>query len=200
MKPAAELILYLRDVTLSGALEDLLGETHAVETVSDPSQIPQDALLITDHDEVELKNLRKDHSGPVILLGAGDPANGVVLAKPFRINDLLGRIQLLCSNRAAPQQIGAWLFDFVGKQLTGSHGQPAQPLTEKEAEILRYLLQFRNQPVAREELLQQVWGYQAGISTHTLETHIYRLRQKLEQDPSEARILQTAPGGYQLCP
>ena len=54
--------------------------------------------------------------------------------------------------------------------------------------------------MAREVLLQEVWGYNSGVTTHTLETHVYRLRQKIETDPSHAELLVTEPGGYKLRP
>ena len=71
-------------------------------------------------------------------------------------------------------------------------------LTEKEAAILRYLHRAEQQPVARETLLKHVWGYNANVTTHTLETHIYRLRQKIEHNPAEAQLLVTEGGGYKL--
>jgi DNA-binding response OmpR family regulator len=71
-------------------------------------------------------------------------------------------------------------------------------LTEKETSILKYLYRAGGQSVSREELLNEVWGYNAGVTTHTLETHVYRLRQKMELDPSDARLLVTEPGGYRL--
>jgi DNA-binding response OmpR family regulator len=73
-------------------------------------------------------------------------------------------------------------------------------LTEKEASILKFLYRAGNKAVSREVLLDQVWGYNAGVATHTLETHIYRLRQKIESDPGEASLLLTEPGGYRLNP
>jgi DNA-binding response OmpR family regulator len=71
-------------------------------------------------------------------------------------------------------------------------------LTEKETSILKYLYRAGDRPVGRDTLLGEVWGYNAGVTTHTLETHIYRLRQKIERDPSHAEILVTEPGGYRL--
>jgi DNA-binding response OmpR family regulator len=73
-------------------------------------------------------------------------------------------------------------------------------LTEKETNILKYLYRAGSKPVSREELLTEVWGYNAGVTTHTLETHVYRLRQKIEPDPTVARILITEMGGYRLQP
>ena len=73
-------------------------------------------------------------------------------------------------------------------------------LTEKETAIIKFLYRSGEQSVSRETLLADVWGYNAGVSTHTLETHIYRLRQKIERDPSHAEILITEGGGYRLIP
>ncbi len=71
-------------------------------------------------------------------------------------------------------------------------------LTEKETNILKYLYRAQSGVVARDVLLHEVWGYNAGVTTHTLETHIYRLRQKIEHDPANARLLVTENGGYKL--
>jgi DNA-binding response OmpR family regulator len=73
-------------------------------------------------------------------------------------------------------------------------------LTEKETAILRYLYRAGQRPVSRETLLQEVWGYNSGLTTHTLETHIYRLRQKVEKDAASPAILVTEAGGYKLVP
>ena len=73
-------------------------------------------------------------------------------------------------------------------------------LTEKETAILKYLFRIGDRPVSREVLLDEVWGYNSGVTTHTLETHIYRLRQKIEKDPGNASLLVTEGGGYKLVP
>jgi DNA-binding response OmpR family regulator len=71
-------------------------------------------------------------------------------------------------------------------------------LTEKETAILKYLYRAGDRIVTRDVLLSEVWGYNSGVTTHTLETHIYRLRQKIERDPSHAELLITEAGGYKL--
>jgi len=71
-------------------------------------------------------------------------------------------------------------------------------LTEKETSILKYLYRAPGHSASRDELLAEVWGYNAGVTTHTLETHIYRLRQKIELEPNSARLLLTESGGYRL--
>ena len=73
-------------------------------------------------------------------------------------------------------------------------------LTEKESAILKYLYRAGGRPVGRQVLLNEVWGYNSAVTTHTLETHIYRLRQKIEPDPANARLLLTEGGGYRLDP
>ena len=85
------------------------------------------------------------------------------------------------------------------RQLADEKGKKIR-LTEKETSILKYLYRAGEKPVTREELLAEVWGYNAGVTTHTLETHVYRLRQKIEPDPAHAKLLITEPGGYRLEP
>jgi DNA-binding response OmpR family regulator len=95
--------------------------------------------------------------------------------------------------------IGPYTFRPGSKLLLNSKGNKVR-LTEKETAILRYLYRARQRPVSREMLLQEVWGYNSSVTTHTLETHIYRLRQKVEKDAASPSILITESGGYKLVP
>ena len=95
--------------------------------------------------------------------------------------------------------VGPYSFRPGSKMLTGANARKVR-LTEKETAILRFLYRAGQQPVSRETLLQEVWGYNSGVTTHTLETHIYRLRQKIEPEPGQARLLLTDAGGYGLQP
>ena len=94
--------------------------------------------------------------------------------------------------------IGPYTFRPSVKMLINPDTNRKIHLTEKETAILKYLYRMGDRPVAREVLLDEVWGYNAGVTTHTLETHIYRLRQKIEPEPASAQILVTEPGGYRL--
>ena len=80
------------------------------------------------------------------------------------------------------------------------HGGNKVKVTEKELQILKFLFGARDKIISRDVLLHEVWGYNSGVTTHTLETHVYRLRQKIERDPSNAKLLVTEPGGYRLKP
>jgi DNA-binding response OmpR family regulator len=151
--------------------------------------------------------------GPVIMLTAQDGEGDVVeglesgandyVTKPFRFAVLLARIRAhLRSHEASDDavfSVGQYTFRPSTKLLTSERGSKIR-LTEKETAILRYLYRSGGKIVARDELLQEVWGYNAGVTTHTLETHIYRLRQKIERDPSQASLLVTEAGGYKLVP
>ena len=95
--------------------------------------------------------------------------------------------------------IGHYTFKPAQKLLLNEAGAKVR-LTEKETSILKYLYRAGEKVVTRDVLLHEVWGYNAGVTTHTLETHIYRLRQKIEKDPSNSELLVTEMGGYKLVP
>ena len=151
------------------------------------------------------------HKMPVLMLTGSDAEMDVVrglnagandyIAKPFRLAELLARLRAQLRNfensEDAVFSIGPYIFRPSAKLLTDPVRNRRIRLTEKEAAILKYLYRA-GVPVARQELLGEVWGYTAAVTTHTLETHIYRLRQKIEPDPTNARLLLTEAGGYRL--
>jgi DNA-binding response OmpR family regulator len=136
------------------------------------------------------------------VLGLESGANDYVI-KPFRFAVLLARMRAQLREYETSEDaifiIGPYTFRPKSKLLLNPKGSKVR-LTEKEVSILRYLYRAGQRPVSRETLLQEVWGYNSGITTHTLETHIYRLRQKMEEDVATPAILVTEAGGYKLAP
>ena len=127
-------------------------------------------------------------------------ANDYVL-KPFKFSVLLARIRAHMRSHEASEdavfRIGPYDFRPSTRVLMDS-AQKKIRLTDKETSILRYLYRSGEKPVGREELLREVWGYNSNVTTHTLETHVYRLRQKIEPDAQSPKLLITETGGYRL--
>ena len=151
---------------------------------------------------------------PIIMLTAADSEDDTItglnagandyVTKPFRMAVLLARVRAHLRQHTQSDDaiflVGPYKFQPAAKMLVVGEGQKKIRLTEKETAILKYLYRVGNKTVSRETLLGEVWGYNAAVTTHTLETHIYRLRQKIEVEPSTARLLITEPGGYRLSP
>ena len=149
---------------------------------------------------------------PIIMLTAADSEADTILGldsgandyvtKPFRLGALLARIRAQLRQHEHSEDatftIGEFTFKPASKLLLRPDGKGKIRLTEKEAAILKYLYRARDRVIARDVLLSEVWGYNANVATHTLETHIYRLRQKIEAEPSDPRLLITEGGGYRL--
>ncbi|MDX2483250.1 response regulator transcription factor [Antarcticimicrobium sediminis] len=146
-------------------------------------------LMLTGHDT---------DSDTILGLDAG--ANDYV-SKPFKFPVLLARIRAQLRQHEQSEdavfQLGPYTFKPAMKMLITGDERKIR-LTEKETNILKFLYRSTEGVVPRDVLLHEVWGYNAGVTTHTLETHIYRLRQKIEPDPSNARLLVTESGGYRL--
>lgn len=143
------------------------------------------------------------HAGDADVVRGLDSGANDYVSKPFRFAVLLARIRAQLrtheSSDEAMFQIGTYSFRPGLKALVTGKGTKLR-LTEKETAILRFLYRAGDQVVGRDTLLREVWGYSANVSTHTLETHIYRLRQKIEADPANAQLLVTEAGGYRLVP
>ena len=156
---------------------------------------------------------RQGIKAPIIMLTARDGEADTILGldagandyitKPFKISILLARLRAHLRQHEQSDDavftIGPYQFRPSAKVLIAGDSRKIR-LTEKETAILKYLYRAGNQMITRETLLNEVWGYNSAVTTHTLETHVYRLRQKIETDPSNADILVTVTGGYQLCP
>ena len=146
-------------------------------------------VMLTDHD-----------TDPDTILGLDAGANDYI-TKPFKFPVLLAHIRTLLRQHEQSEDavftLGPYTFKPSIKILVTADDKKIR-LTEKETNILKFLYRATEDVVPRDILLHEVWGYNAGITTHTLETHIYRLRQKIEPDPSKASILITENGGYRL--
>ena len=149
-------------------------------------------------------------SCPIVLLTAADTDSDTIeglesgandyVTKPFRFAVLMARIHAHLRNHEQSEEavyrIGPYTFRPSAKLLIDPTEKKIR-LTEKETNILKFLYRSGD-TVARETLLHEVWGYNPAVTTHTLETHIYRLRQKIENNPGQAQILVTESGGYRL--
>ncbi|WP_026989114.1 response regulator transcription factor [Fodinicurvata sediminis] len=177
-----------------------------------------DALILDvglpDIDGRELCRLARQAGigAPIIMLTAMDSDADTVLGldagandyitKPFRLNVLVARLRAQLRQHEqsvdAVFSIGAYSFRPATKLLVTQEGQNKIRLTEKEAQILRHLYRAGGKPIDRETLLAEIWAYKPEVTTHTLETHIYRLRQKIETNPEQPRIIVTEGDGYCL--
>ena len=155
---------------------------------------------------------REGHKMPIIILTASDGEEDIIrgleagandyMAKPFRTNELLARLRAHLrtfeSSDDAAFPVGPYLFHPARKLLQHSITMRRIRLTEKEVGILKYLYRAHARSVDRQKLLHEVWGYNSAVATHTLETHIYRLRTKMEDYPAKPQLLITDSQGYRL--
>jgi len=198
---------------------DVVAEATATKAVQRARQEPLDLVImdvgLPDMDGREaVKILRKSgFKAPVIMLTGQDSESDTILGleagandyvtKPFRFAVLLARIRAQLRQHEQSEDavftIGRYSFRPSAKVLIDEKGQKVR-LTEKETAILKFLYRAGQKVITRDVLLHEVWGYNSGVTTHTLETHIYRLRQKIERDPSKAEMLVTEAGGYKLVP
>ncbi|MFC3123448.1 response regulator transcription factor [Pseudoroseomonas globiformis] len=157
--------------------------------------------------------LRRDgRRMPVIMITGADAEQDVIrglnagandyLSKPYRLPELLARVRaqlrVFDNSEDATFPIGPFVFRPSMRLLQETARNRKVRLTAKETDILKYLYRAGGKPTSRQTLLNEVWGYSNGVSTHTLETHIYRLRQKIEVNPAQPRLLLTEHGGYKL--
>jgi len=225
---ARTILLVDDDADLRETLVEQLGLYDEFNVMEEPNAGKGIATARTDHVDLlimdvglpdmdgreAVKLLRKGgFKSPIIMLTGHDTDADTILGleagandyvtKPFRFAVLLARIRAQLrqyeQSEDATFNVGPYVFKPAQKLLTEGDGKKIR-LTEKEAAIIRYLFRAGQKAVTRDELLEEVWGYNSGVTTHTLETHVYRLRQKIEKDPSNAEILVTENGGYKIIP
>lgn len=171
---------------------------------------------LPDMDGRELCRVLRGHGvkSPIIMLTGVDTEADTIsgleagandyITKPFRLGVFAARLRAHIRQHErsddAVFSIGPYNFKPGAKLLVNPSTRKKIRLTDKETAILKYLYRCGSRVISRDVLLDEVWGYNAGVTTHTLETHVYRLRQKIEEDPSRARILVTEAGGYRLVP
>lgn len=216
------------DVPFRTSLAEQLGHENGLETIEAGTGAEAMALLAAHRVDLVIldvglpdcdgrdacKRMRDAEIGaPIIMLTGADSEADTVkgldsgandyVVKPFRLGELLARIRvqlrLAEQSEDAVFKIGPYEFRPLARLLLDEAGGRKIRLTDKEAAILRYLYRA-GAAVGREELLTEVWGYNADVTTHTLETHVYRLRQKIEPDSARASILVTEANGYRLQP
>ncbi|MBI2235678.1 MAG: response regulator transcription factor [Magnetospirillum sp.] len=207
MRSATRILIVNDDAPLRRALAEHLGG-HGF-AVAEAATAAEGLALAAGHDLVVVDDRPPTLDGRALCLGlrqaglaaplvlltvaADSCCADAVVAKPFRLGALVAALRGLAARHrsAAPLAVGRWLFDRTRRCLCDGAGTQTR-LTDKEAAILERL-HGAGGAVTRETLLTEVWGYSAAVTTHTVETHIYRLRRKLGDD-----LLVTEPGGYRL--
>lgn len=227
MTAARRILLVDDDQTLRQSLSEQLRLHEEFEVVEADAGAPALQLVknghfdfilldvgLPDMDGRELCRLmrRSGVKSPILMLTGADSDADTILGlesgandyvtKPFRLNVLLARLRAHMRQHDQSEDavftIGPYTFRPAAKMLLDDDSDLKVRLTEKETAILKYLYRAGEQAVGRDQLLHEVWGYNSGVTTHTLETHIYRLRQKIEREPGKTAILLTEAGGYRL--
>ena len=196
------------DVIQSNSLEDV--KSHIEQSPVDLLIMGEDvgthslSLLLKFIKEINFTNkilFIKDGDSGEISSFEGFTNNHHVIEKPFRIQFFIKKIDFVLAKISGSSdvsyRIGPFVF-FPENKVIKFNDQPDIELTEKEVSILKCLLSHGEESVDREKLLKQVWNYNLGVTTHTLESHIYRLRQKLETDPSIPRLIISEGGGFKI--
>jgi DNA-binding response OmpR family regulator len=223
----ARILIVEDEVQMRKGLQDNLEfEGYEVDDASDGEE-GQKKILENSYDLILLDVMLPKKSGfdvcreirsrgvtcPVLMLTAkGEEIDRVLglelgaddyITKPFSLRELLARIKAVLRRSGGSIKEGALII--LGKLeinfATYEAYEKGQSIamTHKEFEILKYLWQHKNQTVGRENLLNDVWGYDTATTTRTVDNFILRLRQKIEADPAEPKHILTVHGlGYKL--
>jgi hypothetical protein len=181
-------------------VEDALAEAILTEAVKNQQlELACDVVRASDLDK---------SSSVDLLVWVGVPGSGISFPlpeaqkffSPVRIGAVLDRVKAMqkFSSRRGEVAIGPFKLEEETHRLLDTRDQSTIRLTEKESHILQILAAAQGGIVGKDEMLARVWNYADGVETHTLETHIYRLRRKIEKDPAKPDILLTEEPGYKI--
>lgn len=202
----------LHDEFQVDAVETALGAIERVKAEAHIDLVLLDVGLPDMDGREACRVMRKNgFKSPVIMLTGADSDADTILGleagandyvvKPFKFAVLMARLRAHLRSHEQSEdavfKIAGYEFRPAVKMLVTADEKKIR-LTEKETSILKFLYRAGGKPVTRDVLLDEVWGYNSGVTTHTLETHVYRLRQKIEPDPSNVSVLVTEGGGYRL--
>ena len=178
----------------------------SVMTEEDAGIIPD--MIIVDEDTDKLRELHKQQLQvpTILLLSSGADADGAeasnIVYKPLVLNNFFNLLQaginIYENSSDGYLNFNQYELRPSKKEILNLRNNEIIKLTEKEVALIKYLYKAKDKIVSKNELLQEVWGYSPEVTTHTIETHIYRLRQKVEHEDAAAQIILTSDGGYQL--
>lgn len=185
----------------------LYAKDYRIIAKDDNATVPD--IIIFDEDAPRLDELHhRNLKAPIFLLSSqperfkGREEITNLIAKPFSLQEFLDELQaginLYENSTSGYLSFNRYIVKPVKKEIFNERNGETVKLTEKEVSVLKYLYKMQDRIVGKNELLQEVWGYSPEVSTHTIETHIYRLRQKVEHEDLSAQLILTVEGGYQL--
>ena len=189
--------------------QDLLDQLkhHAPEfNVSMQKETTPDVVIVDENLKLLEGEMEKEIKAPIIFLNNGKDIDETKVAhiinKPFYLSSFLdvvrSSINMYENSEEGNLEFNQYVLYPSHKEILNQRNREITKLTEKEVSILKYLYKNKDRVVGKNDLMQEVWQYAADATTHTVETHIYRLRQKVEKEDTSAQLILTSDGGYQL--
>ncbi len=165
-----------------------------------------DVVVIDENINMLDEYLKNNFKTPIIFLTKNDEFSGdrvhKTIYKPFFLSVFLDTIKssinIFENSEDGNLEFNNYILYPSRKEVLNMRNNELTKLTEKEVSIIKYLYKNKDKVVGKNDLMCEVWGYSADATTHTVETHIYRLRQKVEQENIAAQLILTSDGGYQL--
>lgn len=172
-------------------------------------EITEDSLIadiiVVDESFDLLKSVEKNKNTPIIFLTKDDKEEikaQTTIQKPFVLNNFLDTLKASINifENSTEGNINFYNYTLYPsrKEIYNHKDKTTTKLTEREVSVIKYLYKNTGKVVSKNDLMQEVWKYSADVATHTVETHIYRLRQKVENDNPQNQFIITSEGGYQL--